>query len=89
MMSVFQSGRESNLAALRLFLVTSAVNGYQSFQLRVRKAAACDKNLSVFLNVVNHRDGLYWLCQSDGLNWPALSCGHFPTTSAEKCVFQV
>lgn len=59
MMSVFQTGRESDLAALRLFLVNSAVNGYQSFQLRVGKAAACDNKISVFLNVAYARAGVY------------------------------
>lgn len=88
-MSVFKAGRESDLAALRRFLANSVVNRYQSFQLRVRKAAACDKNLSIFLNVFCHRVGMYWLCQSDGLNWLVLNCSHFPTTSARSCVFQV
>lgn len=37
-MSVFKTSGESDCAALRLFLVNSAVDVYQSFQLRVRKA---------------------------------------------------
>lgn len=88
-MSVFKTNRERNLAALRLFLVSLPVNSYQSFQMRVRKAAVCEKNLSVFLNVVYHRVGMCWLCQSEGLNWLVLICGHFPTSCAGCCVFQV
>lgn len=42
-MSVFQTGRESDHAALRLFLVTSVVNEYQSSSWGFKKAAACDK----------------------------------------------
>lgn len=88
-MSVFKTGRESDCAALRLFLVNLAANGYQLFLLRIRKAVikrSVISHLSVFINLVYHRFGM---CQSGGLNCLGAGCGHFPTTSAERCVFPV